>query len=175
MRKAAGGQQAMQLRPVKSPAGNAYAFGNLVAVSPLDFREQEDFYLMLNKQYVLTARPFEGCRPGEIGLTDRQRTWARIGLGPNDLIQVEKYEPFSQGEQGYLGTIDVEIGFASKKMTDQAYDQEELEKIFVRTFENQILAPGQILLMGKLMFLLPAPFWSRVLRTRKPTVQRKVP
>ncbi|KAF2102020.1 AAA-domain-containing protein [Rhizodiscina lignyota] len=145
-----GGGRAMQLRPVKSPGGNAYAFGNLVAVSPLDFpptHDGSDIYLLLNRMFVLSARPTEGCRPGEIGLTDAQRTWAGVSLGPNDVVEVQTYDAFSQGGQAYLGTIDAEVGFAGRKSVETPYDQDELAALFTKNFENQILAPGQMLLM----------------------------
>lgn len=122
----------MRLRPVKSPGGNAYAFGNLVAVSPLDFKDRQDFYILVNGRFVLTARSTEGCKPGEIGLTDAQRTWMAVSLGPNDTVEVRTYEPFSDGDQGYLGGADVQIGFATKKIEEAPYDQEQLQDIFTR-------------------------------------------
>ncbi len=125
----------MMLRPVKSPGGNAYAFGNLVAVSPLDFpppQDGSDTYLLVNRMYVLSARPTQGCQPGEIGLTDAQRTWAGISLGPNDVVEVQPYDAFSQGGQAYLGTIDAEVGFAGRKALDAPYDQDELASIFTK-------------------------------------------
>jgi vesicle-fusing ATPase len=144
------GGRPLQLRPIKSPGGNAYAFGNLVAVSPQDFpptRDGSDIYIKLNRNYVLSARPTEGCRPGEIGLTDAQRTWAGISLGPQDIVTVETYDAFSQGGQSYLGSLEVEVGFATRKSTEAPYDQEELGAAFKKNFENQVLAPGQQLLM----------------------------
>jgi vesicle-fusing ATPase len=131
---------AAQLKPIKSPGGNAYAFGNLVAVSPLDFSDRQDFYLLLNGRFVVTARSNEACRPGEIGLTDAQRTWAGISLGPNDTVAVERYEPFSDGPQGYLGSIDAEIGFAARKSVEAPYDQEELQAIFTKVRNPQMRA-----------------------------------
>jgi vesicle-fusing ATPase len=146
---------AMQLKPIKSPGGNAYAFGNLVAVSPIDFNDRQDVYLILNARFVVTARPTQGCNPGEIGLTDAQRTWAGISLGPNDTVQVQRYEPFSDGDQGYLGQMDAEVGFATRKTVEAPYDQEELQAIFTANFENQYFAPGQIILMDhKVSFLI---------------------
>ncbi|KAF2688014.1 AAA-domain-containing protein [Lentithecium fluviatile CBS 122367] len=145
-----GGGRSVQLRPIKSPGGNAYAFGNLVAVSPQDFppsRDGSDIYVKINRNYVLSARPTEGCRPGEIGLTDAQRTWAGIALGPQDVVTVEPYDAFSQGGQSYLRTLEVEVGFATRKSTETPYDQEELGTAFKKNFENQVLAPGQQLLM----------------------------
>ena len=52
---------------------------NSVAVSPADFNPGtfgNDFYIMLNNIFVLTARPFEGFQRGQISLSDPQRTWA---------------------------------------------------------------------------------------------------
>lgn len=145
-----GGGRQVQLRPVKSPGGNAYAFGNVVAVSPADFppsRDGNDIYILVNGNYVLSARPTETCRPGEIGLTDRQRTWAGVSLGPNDIVTVQNYDHFAEGGGAYLASVDVEVGFAGRKTTEAPYDQDELGSFFARNFENQILAPGQQLLM----------------------------
>ncbi|CAO2654252.1 Nn.00g109850.m01.CDS01 [Neocucurbitaria sp. VM-36] len=146
-----GGGPARQLRPIKSPGGNAYAFGNLVAVSPQDFPptpDGSDIYIILNGNFVLSARPTQGCQPGEIGLTDAQRTWAGITLGPQDIVSVQPYDAFSQsGGQSYLGAIEVEVGFAGRKTTDTQYDQDELATQFKKNFENQLLAPGQQLLL----------------------------
>ncbi|KAF1942514.1 vesicle-fusing ATPase [Clathrospora elynae] len=146
-----GAAPARQLRPIKSPGGNAYAFGNLVAVSPQDFQpnpDGSDIYIILNSNYALSARPTQGCQPGEIGLTDAQRTWAGITLGPQDVVTVQPYDPFSlNGGQSYLGAIEVEVGFAARKTTDAPYDQDELATQFKKNFENQLLAPGQHLLL----------------------------
>lgn len=96
----------------------------------------------------MSARPNAECRPGEIGLTDAQRTWAGITLGPQDVVQVQPYDAFSHsGAQSYLGAIEVEVGFAARKTTDAPYDQDELGTQFKKNFENQILAPGQQLLL----------------------------
>lgn len=121
-----------------------------VAVSPADFppsRDGHDIYILVNGNYVLSARPTETCRPGEIGLTDRQRTWAGVSLGPHDIVVVQNYDHFGEGGGAYLASVDVEVGFAGRKTTEVPYDQDELGQFFTRNFENQILAPGQQLLM----------------------------
>lgn len=64
-----------------------------------------------------------------------------------DVVEVQQYDPFSHGPQSYLGSLDVEVGFAGKKTTDVPYDQDELAKAFTQTFRNQIFSPGQQLLM----------------------------
>ena len=141
------GGRGMQLRPTKSP-DNSFTFGNICAVSAQDIppsREGGDTYLLINGQYVLSARPIPSFPRGQISLSDPQRTWMQVAL--TDLVEVQAYDPFSQGAQSYVGTMDVEVGFAAKKSTDVPYDQDELAQAFVHTFRNQISAPGQQLLM----------------------------
>lgn len=64
-----------------------------------------------------------------------------------DVVDVQQYDPFSQGASSYLGSMDIEVGFAGKKTTDAPYDQDELAQAFINNFRNQIFAPGQQLLM----------------------------
>ncbi|KAF2772678.1 AAA-domain-containing protein [Teratosphaeria nubilosa] len=137
----------LQLRPAKSP-DNSYTFGNLCAVSAQDIppgRDRQDVYLLINGQYVLSAQPLPSFPSGHISLNDAQRTWMQVAL--TDVVEVEQYDPFSRGAQCYLGSVDVEVGFAGRKTTDQPYDQDELGQAFVHTFKNQIFAPGQQVLM----------------------------
>lgn len=139
--------RSLQLRPAKSP-DNSFTFGNLCAVSAGDIppsRDGQDIYLLINGAYVLSARPLPQFPRGHISLSDAQRTWMQVAL--TDTVDVQPYDPFSQGSQSYLGSMDVEVGFAGKKSTDVPYDQDELAQAFVSTFRNQIFAPGQQLLM----------------------------
>lgn len=135
------------MRPAKSP-DNSYTFGNLVAVSPQEIppsRDGQDIYLLINDQFVLSARPYNGFPPGSISLNDAQRTWAQIAL--TDVVKVQMYDPFSQGADSYISALDLEIGFAGRKSTDVPYDQDELAQHVARNFENQIFTPGQQILM----------------------------
>ena len=100
---------------------------------------------MLNNSYVLSARPFRGYEPGQISLSDPQRTWAGITL--TDTVNVTIYDPFQESGGRYLGSADVEIGFAGKKSTDAPLDQDELAQHFIRNFEDQMFAPGQRVIM----------------------------
>ena len=136
----------IQLKPAKSP-DNSFTFGNLVAVSAQDIPPSHDgdTHLLINGAYVLAARPLPQFPRGHISLSDAQRTWMQIAL--TDVVEVQMYDPFGQGPQSYLGSMDVEVGFAGKKSTDVPYDQDELAQAFVHTFRNQIFAPGQQLLM----------------------------
>ncbi|KAG9234481.1 vesicular-fusion protein-like protein sec18 [Amylocarpus encephaloides] len=142
----------VQLRIAKvedKTLANQYIFGNLSAVSPQDFpssRDGSDLYILLNGMHVVTARPTQGFPPGCISLSDPQRTWCDVGM--MDPIAAELYDPFSQGGHAYLGALDVDVGFASvKRITEAPYDQDVLADIFIKTFQNQVFAPGQRLLM----------------------------
>ncbi|BCR84820.1 AAA family ATPase SEC18 [Aspergillus chevalieri] len=135
------------LRPAKSPDNN-YTFGNLVAVSPSDFpptRDGLDLLLLVNGLFVFSARPYPNFPPGNISMSDPQRTWA--GVAFTDSVNVQIYDPFSQGGQAYLGSTDIEVGFAGKKRVETPYDQDDLGNAVAKNFENQIFAPGQKILM----------------------------
>lgn len=123
-------------------------------MSPNDFppnRDGSDLYIrlsgsMLRGNYVVTARPTPGFPDGCISLSDPQRTWCQIGM--MDEVVGEPFDPFRQGGPAYIGSIDVEVGFAStKKVVTAQYDQDELADLFVKSFQNQVFAPGQKLLL----------------------------
>lgn len=57
-------------------------------------------------------------------MSDPQRTWA--GVAFTDTVKVQTYEPFSQGGEAYLGSADIEVGFAGKKRVETPYDQDDL-------------------------------------------------
>lgn len=138
----------MQLQPVKSP--DELIYRNVCAVSPHDVGASRDgeTYLLLKGQFVLAAQPHPGIRSGMIGLNDLQRTWMQLAL--TDQVDAELYDPFRQGKQCYLGSTDIEVGFASTKasaITTEPFDQDELADRLIKTFRNQIFAPGQMLVM----------------------------
>ncbi|KAK7948102.1 Vesicular-fusion protein sec18 [Apiospora aurea] len=144
--------QPVQLRVEKLPPGSMadrYIFGNLVAVSPEDFQSRDggDIYVMLKGgnirgEYVVTARPTPGFPRVESACQIPSED------GTQDTFMGVQYDPFSRGSKAYLGTIDLEIAFASPKaVTDKPYDQDELAKVVESVYQNQILAPGQRFLM----------------------------
>lgn len=143
----AGAGRSMQLRPAKSP-DNSFTFGNICAVSAQDIppnHDGQDVYLLINGRFVLSARPLPQFPRGHISLSDAQRTWMQVAL--TDVVEVQNYDPFSQGSQSYLGAMDIEVGFAGKKSTEVPYDQDELAGAFAHNFRHQIFSPGQQLLM----------------------------
>jgi len=100
----------------------------------------------LRGDYVVTCRPLAGFPDGCISLSDPQRTWC--GIGMMDQLVGEPYDPFSRGPAAYIGSMDLEVGFASaRKSVSTPYDQDELADLFVKLFQNQVFAPGQRLLL----------------------------
>ncbi|KAI1813074.1 vesicle fusion factor [Poronia punctata] len=135
--------------------GERLIYSNLCAVSPDDFppnRDGSHMYILVRGgepagEYVVTATPVPGYPRGCISLSDPQRSWC--GITMTDTFTGELYDPFASGGKAYLGSLDVEIGFASlKKRTDASYDEDELAKIFLETFQNQVLTPGQRVMMN---------------------------
>ena len=52
-----------------------------------------------------------------------------MGVALTDLLQAEIFDPFTQGNQAYIGAMDIEVGFAStRKITEAPYDQDDLAK-----------------------------------------------
>lgn len=97
-------------------------------------------------EYVVTAKAIPGFPPGCISLSDPQRQWCGISIRDN--FTGEVFDPFKSGGKAYLGSLDVEVGFASiNKKTDVPYDEDELAKVFIDAYQNQVLAPGQRIIM----------------------------
>lgn len=91
--------------------------------------------------FVVTIRPIEGFPQGYVGVSSAHRDWARWSL--TDTVTIAPYDPFKIGKQAYLGNLDLDVGFASKKTTDEVYDQDDLAKAFIKVYglPNQFLAP----------------------------------
>lgn len=123
---------------------------NICAVSRKDFaanQEETDLYLIIDGLYVVSAHPFDNYPPGCIYLNDRQRTWC--GVGVQQGLTAELYNPFAQGSRAYLHSLDVEIGFASlRNLPTDPLDQDVLADAFIKQYENHVFAPGQLLLLN---------------------------
>ncbi|KAG8528335.1 uncharacterized protein KY384_007253 [Bacidia gigantensis] len=136
-----------QLQPTKSPKPQ-FHFYNMVPVSPFDFPLEQfnpqGFYIAIN-DFVFTAKQDEGFQQGYVGLSDFQRSWAGIAL--SDTLFVTPFDPFQEGQHHFLGSLDAEISFAGRRETDVPFDQDELQTAFTRMYENQVLAPGERILM----------------------------
>lgn len=48
-------------------------------------------------------------------------------------MTVVPYDPFSHGEQVYLGSMDIELSFVKQNLrTEQQFDSDELAKFFIK-------------------------------------------
>ncbi|KAK6342529.1 transport between ER and Golgi ATPase protein [Orbilia javanica] len=137
-----GGSGAQEFGITKLP-DETWVLQNIMAVSPDDFRDET--YVILDERCVVTVRPSPAIPRGLIGLGNVQREWGQWGL--QDRITVRRYDPFSSGKQAYLGSLDVEIGFATRKTSEELYDQDDLSKLLVRSFQNQMFSPGQLAIL----------------------------
>lgn len=134
---------------------NIFIFRNYAAVNPYDWNlnEMDDIILRVTgprlkgQDFVLHARGTANINPGEIAFSDPQRTWMMM-TSPGDTVVAESFNPIELGQKGYLGSVELGIEFASKsKMPDTPFDQESLAKTFIKTYENQIFAPGEQVIM----------------------------
>ncbi|KAH8147401.1 uncharacterized protein LAJ45_08557 [Morchella importuna] len=103
----------------KSP-NDEFIVTNFVAVSPQDFQTEQ--YVICNDKFVVSVKPNNQIQPGYAGFSSVHRDWAQWSLTER-------------------------IRFASRKISDEQYDQDDLTKQFLRTFQNQVFAPGQRLVM----------------------------
>ncbi|RPA83589.1 AAA-domain-containing protein [Ascobolus immersus RN42] len=133
---------AREFRLAKAPS-EEFIVTNQVAVSPLDFDRPQ--YVICDDLYVMSVQPVPNFPQGTCGFSSAHRDWAQWSL--SDTIRVAPYDPFKAGGAVYLGEMDIEVGFAGKKGTEEPYDQDDLMKAFVKNFENQIFAPGQRVIM----------------------------
>ena len=78
----------------------------------------------------------DDIKPGYAGFSSAQRDWAQWSL--TDQVAIAAYNPFDS-EVAYLGSLDVEIGFASKKMSDRIYDQDDLTKHFIKVYHHSLV------------------------------------
>lgn len=130
-------------------------YSNRCAVSSLDFPRPRDpnalHYILIRGgqpagEYVVVAEPHDNFPRGCISLSDPQRSWARIGM--MDQFLGEIYDPFSRGRQAYIASIDIDIDFASaSKRSNVEYKEADLIQQFLGSFQNQILAPAQRIIM----------------------------
>ncbi len=126
-------------------------FGNITAVSQRDFNYQGDFLLEViveGRSHVVTSRAIPEVRPGEIGLTEFQRAWMGVGMGPRDVVEVLPFTaPLGTQEPDavpYAGQIEVDIGWARpNQTTEDPFPEKELGDRFLYIHENQVLHVDQ--------------------------------
>ena len=132
---AGGTGRPLSLQPARNPGGNAFAYGNLAAVSPQDF-PGGDQMVMINANFVIPARPHDKVMPGQIGFTEPQRKWMNISLGPNEYVDVTPFRaPVGKGPDSvpFIGRMDVELSWYSPaKTSNNPIHQMKLVEHFLR-------------------------------------------
>lgn len=94
----------------------------------------------------MAARGVPNFPPGYIALNEKQRQWTRIGQ--LDTFLGTPYDPFRQGKDAYLGALELQVSFASpNKRVDDVFDEDEITTMFKQSFGDQVLQPGQAILM----------------------------
>ena len=150
----------LMLRVQRAPHDNVYS--NTVAVSDKDFPPPKpgyELYVMINNSWIFTAKRDGSWRQGEISLSEPQRV--SFGIQATATVEAKLYNPFQ--EQRYLGCITADVGFANpNKTVADKFDPAHLCEAFINKFENQVLAPGQwvILQYGDIK-IIPISFFIR--------------
>lgn len=127
---------------------DGYHKSNIAAVNAQDWGlgDGETGFLKVthrNLEYVVTVRPFPGVEPGWIWFGDAHRTTLNVAIG-TDRVDAETFNPIELGQKGYLGSIDVQVTFASiNSMPKTPFRHDELQALFIQKFQGQIFAPGQ--------------------------------
>ncbi|CAN8104616.1 unnamed protein product [Discula destructiva] len=103
-----------------------------------------------NADYVVHAKGHPAIDRGTIFFGIPHRVWMN-NLSPGDDVVVEEFNPIELGQKSYLGSMTLGVRFASGKPASHTlvpFDQETLAQAFVKKYENQILAPGQQIVMS---------------------------
>ncbi|KAG8722824.1 transport between ER and Golgi ATPase protein [Ceratobasidium sp. 394] len=123
----------------------AIALTNCLVVHPNDFGQKQ--HVRVKHDFALTViHDNTGkLRPGEVGASRSQRMW--IGLSAQgDSVTVEPLDLQASGNDIYLGSLDVEVGFWNPKQeVAEQFSADEMSKSFLKAFNGQIFSPTQIL------------------------------
>ncbi|KAJ3090173.1 transport between ER and Golgi ATPase protein [Quaeritorhiza haematococci] len=128
------------MRVVKSPS-DTLALTNCIIVNPRDF-DSSIRYIIIDEQFAFTIRTHESVQPGELGTSMFHRRFAGLSLGQE--LRVRPFDPFSDGLNCYLGTLHLQVSFLRKGYeSGEAFDTQEMSKIFIQQFNGQIFTKGQ--------------------------------
>uniref|UniRef100_A0A060T7S1 Vesicular-fusion protein SEC18 n=1 Tax=Blastobotrys adeninivorans TaxID=409370 RepID=A0A060T7S1_BLAAD len=143
---APGGVPGHGLRMVIDNAPDStYATDNVIAVPPGGFQTGQ--YIIVDDNYVFTAKVAPQLPPGVLGASGAQREWAQWSR--RDEVTVAPFDIFANGNgRVYLGSLEVEIDFYNKaRAVPTPFEQDKLTKRFIQLYKNQVFAPGQKLAM----------------------------
>ncbi|OJA09579.1 hypothetical protein AZE42_10071 [Rhizopogon vesiculosus] len=135
---------------VVSTPNEGLALKNCLVVHPSDFqpgmhvavRRKEDRDPSQRDCPMTTCHDTSGTiRPGTVAIGLMQRQWIGLSLS-GDVVTIDLYPQ----EPPYLQSIDVQVGFVRKASENQvAYSADEISSNFIKTFNNVIFAPGEML------------------------------
>lgn len=81
--------------------------------------------------------------PGSIGAARLVRQFAQLSMS-GDTVDVEAFDPQTLGSDVYLASLDLEVAYwFEKNATPEAYDADELQRVFLRAYEGLIFTVGQ--------------------------------
>lgn len=140
-------QQTVNLQPRKVP-NEKLALTNCVCLSQVDLENicaqpsEGPIYVAING-CVFSPMACSEVQPGAIGLSEFQRRFAKIPL--NQQVSVRQFVP---PPDSILGTCSIEVDFPIKPGPDsklmEIHDT-ELEELFRKQFEEQVLSVGQLI------------------------------
>ncbi|KAG8427623.1 transport between ER and Golgi ATPase protein [Metarhizium acridum] len=109
-------------------------YGNICAVAPEDFPPNRDGTDLYNPSCEVASQKEnsssqQGLYPAflKVALVSPTLSVLGVNITIRDTFTGELYDPFAQGGRAYLGSVDLEVGFASpNKRTDVPYDEDHL-------------------------------------------------
>ncbi|PWN53756.1 AAA-domain-containing protein [Violaceomyces palustris] len=118
---------------------------NCVVVNGQEFGSTQ--YILVDGKYVFTVIPdtTNSIAPGTIGTALLQRQWAGLSAQGHE-VSVQPFDPFSNGQSVYLGSLDVEVSFLRRgEIATEQFDADEMARNFSRAFDSHMFTVGQLL------------------------------
>ncbi|KAL2913937.1 transport between ER and Golgi ATPase protein [Polyrhizophydium stewartii] len=127
---------------VRKHAVDADSRTGLVYVSPVDF-PPNCAHVLIDETFAFSCRVDQKAQPGEILTGMFHRTFARLSVEQD--VRVRPYDPLRESPNPYLGSVEIQVGFARRGVTQlsEYYDVGEMSTLFTRLFNGQIFSVGQ--------------------------------
>ncbi|KZV94230.1 AAA-domain-containing protein [Exidia glandulosa HHB12029] len=100
---------------------------------------------MINNTTPVTTRhdTTRQIQPGSVGVSAFHRQWLQLSQGDN--VQVEPLDMRSIGNEIYLSSLDVDLGFWNKRLDiAEQFSADDIAATFIRLFSGHIFSPGQV-------------------------------
>ncbi|ORY80718.1 vesicle-fusing ATPase [Leucosporidium creatinivorum] len=135
-----GGGRAGRYAVVEAPSAG-HALSNRIVLNERDWGGVP--YVVIKGKYVYATLMDPSIQPGCIGAARLVRQYAQLSMS-GDQVDVEAFDPSSIGSDIYLASLDLEIAYwFEKNATPEAYDADELQRVFLRAYEGLIFSVGQ--------------------------------